>query len=399
MTKADVLFVDREVFPRYSMLDKLEVLWEKIGLKKAIKKGDRVIIKTHFGAYGNLMVFRPALMRKVVDLVKANEAWPILAETAGLGYGAGLYGGRTTSAEYFKMAAANGFTFGTMGAPIVILDGYWGVDTFSVPIKGKHLDRVEVAMALRDADVIVVMTHFKGHGGTGMGGTLKNLGIGCVGKYSKTMMHGPQNPIVKADECKGPECGKCIRVCPTRCIKVNPKVEIDFDRCLHCIHCVSACREAESKAITATWGDNPPASTERMIENALGVLTGIERDRFYYFNVALDISPHCDCMPSSSQALVPDIGILASRDPVAVDAASMDLLNQALPIPNSYCGDITAGEDKLAIATPWPDPHTGEKTPTQCHLLQVDYGEELGLGTKEYKLKQVGKKKPPWPTP
>jgi uncharacterized Fe-S center protein len=394
MTKADVLYVDRTVGPRYSMLDKLEVLWEKIGLKEVIKEDDRVIIKTHFGAYGNLMYLRPALLRKVVDLVKNQKGWPILAETGGLGYGAGFYGGRTTSAEYYKMAAANGYSIGTMGAPIVLLDGYWGTDTFTVPIKGKYLKRVEVAMALRDADVVVVMTHFKGHGGTGMGGTLKNLGIGCVGKYSKTMMHGPENPIVNADECKGPDCSLCIRVCPTRCITINPKVEIDFDRCIHCIHCVSACRQAESKAITANWGEDPPASTKRMIENALGVLEGVGRDRFYYFNVAFDISQFCDCMPVGPPALVPDLGIFASRDPVAIDAASIDKLNEALPIPSSACGDIKPGEDKFAIATPWPDPHTGEKTPTQCHLLQLDYATELGLGNKEYSLTQVDKKPP-----
>ncbi|MFX1565533.1 MAG: DUF362 domain-containing protein [Promethearchaeota archaeon] len=394
MAKSDVLYVDRSVYPRYSMLDKLEVLWDKLGLNKAIKEDDRVIIKTHFGAYGNLMYMRPALLRKAVDLVKAQKGWPILAESAGLGYGVGLYGGRTTAAEYFKMAAANGYTIGTMGAPIVLMDGYWGTDTFTVPIKGKHLNQVEVAMALRDADVVVVMTHFKGHGGTGMGGTLKNLGIGCVGKYSKTMMHGPQNPVVNADDCKGPECSKCVRVCPTRCITVDPKVKIDLDRCIHCIHCVSACRQAESKAITAKWGENPPAATERMIENAWGVVDGIGRDRFYYFNVALDISEWCDCMPAGPQALVPDLGIFASRDPVAVDAASMDKLNEALPIASSACGDIAPGEDKLAVATPWPDPHTGERTPTQCHLVQLDYASELGLGQKEYKLKHVDKPKP-----
>lgn len=395
MSESDVWFINRQVGPRNSMLDKLEILWKKLGLKKAIKKDTRVFIKTHFGAYGNLMYMRPALLRKIVDLVKQEGGMPILAESAGLGYGSGLYGGRTTAAEYFRMAAANGYTIGTMGAPIVLLDGYWGTDTFDVTIKGKQVKKVEVGMALRDADVIIVFTHFKGHGGTGMGGTLKNLGIGCVGKFSKTMMHGPQNPIVNAEECKGPECSKCIDVCPTRCITVDPKVEIDFTRCLHCIHCVSVCRsQANSNAITATWGGDPMGSIERMIENALGVVEGVGRDRFYYFNVALDISQTCDCAPFGPMALAPDLGIFASRDPVAIDSASIDMLNEAQPITISACGDIEPGEDKLAISTPWPDPHTGEKTPTQCHLRQIEYAEEIGMGTRKYKLRRADKRKP-----
>ena len=340
------------------------------------------------------MYMRPALLRKIVDLVKQEGGMPILAESAGLGYGSGLYGGRTTSAEYFRMAAANGYTIGTMGAPIVLLDGYWGTDTFDVTIQGKHVKKVEVGMALRDADVIIIFTHFKGHGGTGMGGTLKNLGIGCVGKFSKTMMHGPQNPIVNAEECKGPECSKCVDVCPTRCITVDPKVEIDVSRCMHCIHCVSVCRsQADSNAITASWGGDPIGATERMIENALGVVDGVGRDRFYYFNVALDISQTCDCAPFGPMALTPDLGIFASRDPVAIDSASIEMLNEAQPITVSACGDIEPGEDKLAITTPWPDPHTGEKTPTQCHLRQIEYAEELGIGSKKYKLRSADKRK------
>ncbi len=399
MTSSIVWFVNRSVWPRYSMLDKLELLWKKVGLKKAIQPDERVFIKTHFGAYGNLMYLRPALLRKVVDLIKANKALPILAESAGLGYGVGLYGGRTTAAEYFRMAAANGYSIGTVGAPIVLLDGYWGADTFTVPIKGNHLKKVEVGMALRDADKIIVFTHFKGHGGTGMGGTLKNLGIGCVGKYSKAMMHGPENPIVIAEECKGSACSKCIDVCPPRCITVDPKVEIDRSRCIKCLHCANVCRsQAQSQAITAKWGDDPKKQTERMIENALGVIDGIGRDRFYYFNAALDISETCDCAPFGPMAIAPDLGIFASRDPVAIDAASIDRLNDAQPVISSACGNIKPGEDKLAISTPWPDPHTGEKIPTQYHLLQLSYAEELGLGTNDYKLKSADKGKPPWPT-
>lgn len=380
------------------MLEKLELLWKKSGLRKAVQKDHRVIIKTHFGNYGNLMYMRPALLRKMVDLVKGREAQPILAESCGLGYGTGLYGGRSTAAEYERMAAANGYTMGSMGAPIIMLDGYWGTDTFDVPIKGNHLEKVAVGAALRDADIVIMFTHFKGHGGTGMGGALKNLGIGCVGKYSKAMMHSPSGPIVNPDECKGAECSQpCIRVCPTRCITVDPKVEVDRDKCIKCVHCGSVCRRiAESKALTWDWSEEGNGPVERMIENALGVLRGIGRDRFYYINVALDISEVCDCMPIAPQALVPDIGIFASQDPVAIDAACLEMMNKAAPILTSTAGELKAGDDKFSASCPWPDRETGIRTPFFRHQRQLEYAEQMDLGSRSYTLKQVDEGKPPW---
>ena len=135
--------------------------------------------------------------------------------------------------------------------------------------------------------------------------------------------------------------------------------------------------------------------TERMIENALGVVDGVGRDRFYYFNVALDISEVCDCAPFAPQALVPDLGIFASRDPVAIDAACIDALNKAQPIRASACGDMRAGEDKFAATCAYPDPHTGQRLPTQTHHRQLAYAEELGLGSRTYKLVQVDEGAPP----
>lgn len=391
-----VWFVDRAVRPHYSMLDKLELLWKKTGLEQAISNGSRVIIKTHFGAYGNLMYLRPAILRRIVDLVKSRNGSPILAESAGLGYGGGFYGGRTTAADYLRMAAANGFTMGSMGAPIILLDGYWGTDTFDVAIKAKRLKKVVVGMALRDADIVIMFTHFKGHGQTGMGGSLKNLGIGCVGKYSKCMMHGPKNPVVKPEACKGAKCSLCVDVCPHRCITVNPKAAIDWDLCIHCLHCASVCSQvAKAQGITTDWSSPAMEQTERMIENALGVIDGVGRDRFYYFNVALDISEVCDCAPFAPQALVPDLGIFASRDPVAIDAACIDALNKAQPISASACGNMKAGEDKFAATCAYPDPHTGQRSPTQTHHRQLQYAEELGLGNRTYKLIQVDEGAPP----
>jgi uncharacterized Fe-S center protein len=167
-------------------------------------------------------------------------------------------------------------------------------------------------------------------------------------------------------------------------------VAIDGDHCIHCLHCVAICsRVAKAKAITTDWSSPVVEQTERMIENALGVIDGVGRDRFYYFNVALDVSEVCDCAPFAPQALVPDLGIFASRDPVAIDAACIDALNRAQPIHVSACGDMKAGEDKFAATCAYPDRHTGQRAPTQTHHRQLEYAEELGLGSRHHKLVHV----------
>ena len=386
MTKPKVWFVDRAVWPGYSVLDKLEVLWEKSGLREKILKDRRVFIKTHFGAYGNLNALRPPLLHKMVNLVKSRGAQPILVESCGAGYGkGGVYGGRTTAPDYLEMAASNGYSFATMGAPMVFIDGYWGTDIFYVPIKGKHLEKVAVGMALRDADIVIMMTHFKGHHGTGMGGTLKNLGIGCVGKYSKAMMHAPSGPITIPEKCKGRDCSQpCIRVCPERCITIDPKVEIDMSKCIRCQHCSSACGQIhEERAIVFRWGENGAGPAERTVENAWGVLQGVGSERFFFFNVAFDISQTCDCAAYGPTPLSTDVGIFASWDPVAVDKASLDGFNNAPAISASVIGNLESGEDKFEAAYSH-----------RYHHRQLEYAEELGLGSRAYKLVKVDRMPP-----
>jgi len=391
MVDSTVWFADRRVRGGYSMLDKLERLWRHSGIAESIKEGHRVIIKTHFGQLGNLLYLRPSLLRRVVDLVKEQGGLPVLAESAGLGYGVGgLYGGRTTAPEYLRMAASHGFTMGSMGAPLVLLDGYWGTETFTVPIQGRHLKRVEVGMGLRDADLVVVVSHFKGHGITGIGGALKNLGLGCVGKYSKAMVHGPKGLQVDPERCLGERCAQpCLRVCPARCISLEGGLSVDLERCLLCAHCASVCRREGSEALRMAWDEGVEGQTERMVENALGVLEGVGRNRFLFINVALDISEVCDCVSWAPQPIVPDLGLLVSRDPVAVDQACLDLATKAPALPASTCQGLGAGEDKFAQACGQPDPKTGKVIPTRTHLLQLEYAEKMGLGSRTYRLVHV----------
>jgi uncharacterized Fe-S center protein len=391
--RAKVYFTDRQARVDFNMLDKIEYMFNKMGPKKAIKKGSKVMIKTHFGTWGNTNYIRPAYIRKVVDLVKALGGNPYVAETCGLGYGpGGAYGGRTTAPEYLSMAALNGFTEGTIGAPIIMADGYWGNDILRVNIAGDYIQSVDVAAAALDADIVIVLTHAKGHGLSGLGGTLKNLGIGLVGKRSKSAMHTLGDVKVNPVKCLGPECSLCLKVCPVRCISMSKKAVIDQDKCIDCLHCRGVCsRDAKAGAISATWRTAKDQAV-RFVENALGVIDTVGRDRFYYFNLAVDISDKCDCWNVGAPLLVHDIGIFSSRDPVAVDQATLDAINAAAPNPDSEAKDAHTGECIFAAVHKQKDPTTGALL--DFADIQLAHAEKMGLGSRDYDLIKVTKKAP-----
>jgi len=393
MMKSKVYFTDRQARTDFNMLDKIELIFNKLDLKKTIKKGSKVMIKTHFGAWGNTNYIRPAYVRKVVDLVKGLGGNPYVTETCGLGYGAGgTYGGRTTSPEYLSMAALNGFTEGTIGAPIVLADGYWGNDVYRVNIDGDYIKSVDVAAATLDADIIIVLTHAKGHGLSGLGGTMKNLGIGLVGKRSKSAMHTLGDVTINPEKCLGPDCSLCLKVCPVRCISMKATAVIDQDACIDCLHCRGVCsRDAKAGAITATWR-KPNDQSVRFVENALGVINTVGRDRFYFFNLAIDISDKCDCWNVGSPLLVHDIGIFGSRDPLAIDQATLDAINAATPNPESEAKGVHKGDCMFAIAHNQRDPKTGELV--DFAEIQFAHAEKKGLGSREYELVKVTKKPP-----
>ncbi|MFW9957027.1 MAG: DUF362 domain-containing protein [Candidatus Odinarchaeota archaeon] len=391
--KSKVYFTDRQARSDFNMLDKIELIFNKLGLKKAIKKDTKVMIKAHFGAWGNTNYIRPSYVRKIVDLVKDLGGNPYVAESCGLGYGAGgTYGGRTTSPEYLSMASLNGFTAGTVGAPIIIADGYWGNDVYRVDVDGDYIKSVDVAAATLDADIIIVLTHAKGHGLSGLGGTIKNLGIGMVGKRSKAAMHTLGDVTVNQGKCLGPSCSLCLKVCPVRCISMKDKAVIDQDACIDCLHCRGVCsRDAKAGAITVTWRQ-PQDQAVRFVENALGVIDSLGRDRFYFINLAIDISDKCDCWNVGAPLLVHDIGIFGSRDPLAIDQATLDAINDSAPNLESEAKAVHKGDCIFAVAHNQRNPKTGELI--DFAEIQFAHAQKKGLGSRDYDLIKVTKKLP-----
>jgi hypothetical protein len=392
MMKPTVFFTDRRAEVYYNMLDKLEHVLNELNLPQGIQKGDKVMIKTHFGQWGNTNYIRPAYVRKVVELVRAAGGDPFVAESCGLGYGdGGPYGGRTTAPEYVRMAALNGFSEGTLGAPIVMADGYWGTDTFDIEVDGKFVKKVDVASAVLDCDRVIVLSHAKGHLHGGIAGSLKNLGIGLVGKRGKAAMHTMSDVKIDPAKCRGAECSKCLKVCPVRCITMNGKAKIDPKKCIACIQCRSICSSIGAKAISVTWRPDHEQAPW-FVENALGVVRSIGADRFYYVSLAIDISDKCDCWNVGPTLLVHDIGIFGSRDPVAVDQACFDAVSNAEPNPESMVAEVERGTDKFAVAHSSKDPKTGEL----LHLAetQLAHAETMGLGSRDYELVTLTRAQP-----
>ncbi|MFX1485125.1 MAG: DUF362 domain-containing protein, partial [Promethearchaeota archaeon] len=367
MTRPNVFFADRQTRPDYNMLDKLEHIFDELGLREFIKDGDRVMIKTHFGLYGNTNHIRPAYVRKLVDLVRAAGGFPFVADTASLAYGSGRpYGGRTTAPEYLLRAALNGFTQGTVGAPIVIADGYWGVDTYTIEINGEHIKKVPVAGAVLDCDKVILLTHAKFHH-MGIAASIKNMGVGMVGKQGKAAVHCPDGVQVYQEKCKGESCSKCVTVCPVRCIDVAKTVTIDRTRCVTCGHCASICSNTVgARAIIMPWSGKDMAF--RIVENSLGVTKSIGSEKFYYINLAIDISDHCDCICVGAPLVMHDIGILGSTDPVAIDHATIHVMKGAAL-------NFESNVDKDEF----------ESLVTRSQVV-FEHGRKIGLGTTEYEL-------------
>ena len=347
------------------MLDKLEHVFRELGLMDDIKSGDKVMIKTHYGLYGNTNHIRPAYVRKLVDLVKEAEGFPFVADTCSLAYGnEGPYGGRTTQPEYLMRAAMNGFTPGALGAPMVIADGYWGVDTYHVPIDGEHIKSVPVAAATLDCDKVILLTHAKFHH-IGIAGSLKNMGVGMVGKQGKAAIHCPNGLEIYPEKCLGSECSKCVSVCPMRCIEVTDTLTIDSSKCVNCGHCSSVCSTVNAGALKMTWTSKDMA--ERIVENTLGVTKSIGSDNFYYINLAIDISDLCDCVRVGAPLMMHDLGIFGSTDPVAVDHATLQAMKNATLNPASPKVDDF---DRLAGSS----------------QSFFKHGEKIGLGSTDYEL-------------
>lgn len=336
--------------PKESLLEKMERLFFLASFDRIIKVGS-VGIKVHFGEPGDVHYIRPAYVSKLVDIIKDLGASPVVVETAGLGWRPG----RTSAKKHLLAARKNGFCEETLGAPILMADGDDGLD-------GNGGD-IPIAKGIADLDSLVVLSHATGHIQAGFGGAIKNIGVGCVTKTGKFRIHFDGAPKIEEEFCD--LCNKCVEVCPGEAI--HPPA-INETACLLCNACLDVC---DRGAVKVKLIDSMTLS-ERIAENAKAVVDALG-ENIGYINLLVDVIPHCDCHPHSDIPIVPDIGVLVSKDPVAIDVASVDLINEAPGISGSaFEGGSTDKFSSINPATNW--------------RIHIETSEKLGIGKMKYEL-------------
>ena len=364
--KSAVYFTSLRAHPDHeSTTAKVQRLFDRAGFVDVVAKDDRTAIKLHFGERGNDGYISPVYVRQIVDKVKACGGLPFLTDTNTL-----YLGSRSNAVDHITTAILHGFDFAVTGAPIIIADGLFGKNVAQVKIEKKHFSTVAIAGDIALADSMIVMSHFKGHNVAGFGGAIKNLAMGCAPPGGKRAQHNAR-PFTVPDRCTG--CGTCAEVCPETAITIEKKRSvIDRDLCIGCFDCMHVCPE---QAIDIDWETEIPVFIERMVEHAYGAVKA-KQGKTGYMNFLIRITPDCDCFPFSDTPIVPDIGILASRDPVAIDAASYDLVNQQ-----------TGFTDSLLIAHHHKggDKFKGVHAQTDGYQ-QLKYAEEIGMGSCAYDL-------------
>ena len=373
MQKSKVFFTDfRTKAHGDGLPTKLRKLILKAGLKDIDMDGKFVAIKMHFGELGNISYLRPNYARAVVDAVKSLGGKPFLTDCNTM-----YPGSRKNAIEHLYCAWENGFTPLTVGCPIIIGDGLKGTDDVDVSVEGgEYVKSAKIGRAVMDADIFISLSHFKGHEMTGFGGAIKNIGMGCGSRAGKTDQHSGGQPQISEELCRG--CKKCLAQCANNGLYFDVetrKMKVNTDNCVGCGRCLGACN---FDAISFENEQAPELLNRRMAEYAKAVVWG--RPHFH-ISLVLDVSPNCDCHAENDAPILPNIGMFASADPLALDQACVDACLAATPMPGSQLYDHMHSPD-------FHDHHDHFKnsTPESEWRSCLEHAEKIGLGTRDYEL-------------
>lgn len=338
---------------KHSVMNKIHHLYQVANLGNLLKNNDLVGLKIHFGENRNNTHISPGWVKPLITDIKKRGGNPFLTDTTVL-----YKSQRNNAIDHHHVAHQHGFTIENVGAPVIIGDGLRGRQEKEVSIAGEVYKKVSIAPVALEANSLLILSHVTGHLGSGLGGTIKNIGMGFASRKGKLRQHAALKPHISDKFCTG--CMDCIQWCPVHAISIkNNKAWIDSKKCIGCGECLTIC---QFNSVKHDWGVSSIELQKRMAEHALGVVTS-KLGKIGYLNFLISITKDCDCIDLEQSPVCPDIGIIAGTDPVAIDAASLNLIKKK------------TGKSLNGLSYPEIDP-----------WIQIRHGEAIGLGTSEYEL-------------
>ena len=364
MNRSKVYFTSMRVSGDEDLCAKLVRLVREAGIETIDFKDKFAAIKLHFGEEGNLAFLRPDYARAIVQLIRSLGGKPFVTDCSTL-----YVGSRKNALDHLDTAYRHGYNPFATECHTIIADGIKGTDDVEVPIDGEFVTRAKIGRAIMDADVFISLTHFKGHEGTGFGGALKNIGMGCGSSRGKAEMHESEKPAVDENVCVA--CGVCAENCAHGAIHVDTRAHVDYEKCKGCGRCIGVC---PTKAMRPGAENGCEVLSRKVTEYAYAVCK--DRPNFH-ISLLIDVSPFCDCYPNNDAPVIPDVGMFASFDPVALDQACADAANREHAILDSFLGEKHAPEHSDHFHAMHPD------TKWEAGIEQ---GVKLGFGSDQYDL-------------
>ena len=388
---SQVCFADMHAKAGDSILAKFERLIEKAGIDQIDFKDKFVAVKVHFGEVGNMAFLRHQYAKVLCDHIKARGGKPFLTDcnTLYVGY-------RNNALNHLDAAFINGYNPLSTGVHTIIADGLRGTDEREIPVVGgEYVKEAKIGAAVAEADIIVSLTHFKGHVNAGFGGALKNIGMGCGSKKGKMEMHSSGTPRIDGGKCIG--CGMCVDHCANDGVHVvDGTAVIDEGHCVGCGYCIAYC---SAGAIMTKWDEAKPVMNKKIAEYTKAVLDGKPS---FHVSLVLDVSPDCDCERHNDVPVIPNVGMFASFDPVALDQACVDAANKQPVIQGSKADPQVkeaSASDHMDGARAIPEQAYSEHAagddghdvfrmvhPDTDWAAGLDHAVKLGIGTREYEL-------------